>query len=629
MGNLKSQKSKTQKQKFRQRLKHQRRQVRFLLDLLLNVMADFKNHLNPLYKGADYQRDIATIQRRSDAEGLYFFTHALPQLSQGLFDLMEGRAANFGSFRRCRRRGYPRFLGGLFHLALHGAEEERVYAVDAIYNISVLFKKLRGPYKKSVLRKQYEDFVKVDSELGEIDLFTEDRIDILQTARSMVARLIQGASINSSAFVPRPGPGATNTPVLPYMRYRPHVAYAQLERVFPVWDGWQTSHPWDFVLESEHYTKLLKNVQPVLSSRFKFVPKTAGKARGICIEENEAQFLQQGMRRLLVKLISRSDMRGFVNFDDQGVNAKLALSSSHTKDYATIDMSEASDRIVRALVSWLFQDNPEIHNALMALSTRYIKPPQEASDYPILETQKFAPMGSAICFPVMSIVHYVLCRSISLHSSVPNNVADSKRIYVYGDDIVLPSSLYTPIIDWLPRFGMKLNTTKSFVKSRFRESCGIHAFDGVNITPCYIKHLPLSNSLAQLQSHFSVEYLLFKKGLTKAAAFLRRTVEDNFGLLPYVDPNSFIPGWKRSGACLLDAILRKGFKSRWNGDLQCREYRVACLTTGQKDYDMLQNDALLKWHCTKAEDAATVRDSDAVFTMKHRWVPESALKYMS
>jgi hypothetical protein len=267
-----------------------------------------------------------------------FATHRLPVLIQGLFDLIEGREATYSGFKS--RAGAPVFLNGLFRVVIHGSEAEKINGLNYLYSFGVAFKKLKGPYAKSQLAIQYDEFVQVDQEIGDLDLFSEDRYPILETARMLLASIIQDIELDDRSCLPRPGPGATNTPVQKSLRYRPQKLYAQIERHLPLHDGWYTSHPWDMVTQSDTFRRLYDNVLDEPSSRFKFVPKTAGKARGICIEENEVQFLQQAIRRLLTrKILSDKLLSKRIALNDQSINAGLALSSSLDKDMSTIDMS--------------------------------------------------------------------------------------------------------------------------------------------------------------------------------------------------------------------------------------------------------------------------------------------------
>jgi hypothetical protein len=606
-------------------------QIQFAQEHLCGILHDAKNNI-PSYRSADFRKDIETVKRRLECEGLPFATLSLPKLMQGLFDLLEDRDATYPGFRV--REDHPVFLRGLIHVVMNGSEAEKVKGLDYLYSLAVGFKKLKGPYKKSVLAEQFGEFVKVDAELAEIDLFSPDRYPILQLARQYVKTVIKDITLDSRKCLPRPGPGATNTPLPKHMRYRPHKLYAQIERFLPFMDGWFSSHPWDVVSQSDHYAKVFQTgIKDEPTSRFKFVPKTAGKARGICIEENEVQFLQQAIRRVLTdKILTCPTTKRNLALNDQHTNAHLALTASIAKMYCTIDMSEASDRVSRELVSWLFQDNQELHDALMALSTKWIEPPKEV-DWPgSIRTNKFAPMGSALCFPVMTLVHYALIKAIIRLSTVQDRKHKSRSVYVYGDDIIIYNDCYTAVTDWLPRFGMKLNHSKSFHRSHFRESCGIHALHGRDITPVYVKHIPYQQSHGELFSYLAVEHALFRKGYTETSKVHRSWIKRTQGMrMPEVPENSDLIGFKRPISLFTGRVPQihqatVAKRKRWNADYQAWDYLVYTIRRGRQDLKLPSDmDAYLKWQVVHSENSAKIVDSLPGFTIRKRWVTESAL----
>lgn len=513
-----------------------------VIDFLLAFIDDFSHHL-PLsvYSSAAQAKDKATMLRRFNSEGLMFATKALPLLSEGLFQFLESGIVSYPSFKIKRDTVHPEFLSGLFRLACHTGEYQ-VTAVRLIYQLSVCFSKLKGPYPESVLSKQYADFVSTDMGLADIDWFSDVNFPILEQARIEIESVFKNTDIDS-LVKPRPGPGATNTPVAKNMRYRPHVLYTQVNDVIDYIDMYNVN-AYDVVHQTKFWLNLYDNQVQAPRSRYKVVFKKFGKGRGICIEESEVQFIQQAYRRALYQIIESCPLtRGRINFSDQSINACLALLASWTGQMGTLDLSEASDRNARELVSWTFQ-NTEIHDALMALSTRYVDFPKE-SGVESLRTFKFAPMGSALCFPVMSLLYWALCRAI-IHCSMLSNTL-KKDVYVYGDDIVVPSPAVSAVLTYLPRFGMKVNNTKSFYRSGFRESCGVHAFNGVNITPVYVKHIPVTDSVSFLVSCIAVEAQMYKAGYRNVARLFRDMVCDHTGPLPYVSEDTSLLGFKRAG----------------------------------------------------------------------------------
>jgi hypothetical protein len=478
-----------------------------------------------------------------------------------------------------------------------------IEAVRCLYQLCHAFKKLRGPYKPSTLQQQLWSFVEDDIELRYFDFFSEPTYPILQRAREIVRKIFEDMDpeFDVEKFIPRPGPGATNTPRQKHVRYRPHVLYNQIDEVLPYVDYYY-SHPWDLVTGSMRYKALERKDAP--SSRFKFVPKNYGKPRGICIEEQETQFFQQAIKTAMYdRLLTHPITKGYVNFDDQTVNGRLALTSSKDRLYATLDMSAASDRVSRTLVRYLFHDCPELRESLLAVSTREIELLDDGIDFlEKLPCEKFAPMGSAVCFPVMALVHFVLIKAILSLCELPHDL--TRDVYVYGDDIIVRSECVDAVYAYLPLFGMKFNTEKSYVYSHFRESCGVHAFKGVDITPAYVKHVPeLHSPRDVVLSLIANEAQLFKAGFLRTAEYLRSAIQKVKSLkgfhIPFVTPKSPVLGFIRDEGDASYRYLRfQGNRRRWNAELQCYDFRVIAAIPSQERLTLeSDNEALLRVYC--------------------------------
>jgi hypothetical protein len=500
----------------------------------------------------------------------------------------------------------------------HGKKIEAA-ALRSIYMISVAFKKLRGDYDKNILKQQFEDFVATDAALAEIDLFNSDIFPIVEFARAEWKQFARDITLEHRECRPRPGPGATANSVPKSMRYAPRVIFKQLDKVFPT-DLWFYSHPWDVVEKSRDYVKLLNSQRDEPFSEFLYVPKTAGKPRGICKEWNEMQYHQQAIRNLLAHFI-RSAYEEWLPLEDQTVHGIKALHASDTREDATIDESEASDRILRDLVSWISQDNQILHDALMAVSTKWIKPPScMGKKAPLLRTHKFAPMGSGVCFPVMSLVHLFLIRGIICTKMTDITPLErtilSKRVSVYGDDIILPSECVSLVYQWLPYFGMKINQDKSYYKSYFRESCGTHAYKGVEVTPVYVKYTTPSTAddidEKSLVSLLKNESDLFKRGFHFTAQFLRRTLNAKWKKtnLPYVSEDTALLGFLRPSTFPLLTNFKTGqYRKRWDDATQSFWYRVPVMQTRSESCpikDPMQ--AYLAYQCVHSVNPVSIRE---------------------
>jgi hypothetical protein len=608
--------------------------MNYMEGYLTALLSDAYATLDGLYSKADYTRDCIRLKNRMANENVGFVVKTLPALSNSVFNAIETGVMSFPFLKLKKGTKYPVFLSGLFHLIFNSSDMDyRTLALDSFYSFSVAFKKLKCPYSPDVLSSQYDDFLKVDAEIGNIDLTSEIVKPILELYQDKMNKFIKDIDIDDGTFVPRPGPGATNTPLRKACRYEPHVWYNQIDNVLP-YQEWFYPSTWDACLSSRVFLSLYNTRKESPVSRLKFVPKTFGKARGICIEENEMQVLQQAFRRGLTSFIQSSRYKANLPLNDQSVNASLALKASKTLDNATIDMSEASDRVLRDIVSLGFQSNDRLHDALMALSTKYVEAPKEVNVLkPVTMVHKYAPMGSGLCFPVMTLVHFFLIQAIIDYSNIPNSGFLAKQIYVYGDDIVLPSSCVPAVFAYLPFFGMKLNKSKSFYKSHFRESCGIHAHDGQDITPVYVKHTPHHDTLESYISLVNNEFQLYTKHWNITSQYVRDSVLKFMNVPACV--RKFDCSQRQGLACFIRPPTRqlidsqkKYLRKRWNEDLQCFEYRAPRLKKRiETEFISDELHAYLRWMFMHTQDFSSreVGDSSGDLTISWSWVPESAL----
>lgn len=617
---------------------------------LLKILEDCFN-MNPQYGHTDYLRDSETIVRRYSHEGLSFATKTLPLLFDSVLEFLEYGSSDYPGFKLLPGQCYPVFLQRLIAPIYEDCTSEiTALCMKCLYQLCVAFKKLKGPYKQGVLIKQLDEFCETDQSLPNKQDWLDVDLRVLDIARNIIRQVVEGLNPfdpqQSEHFLPRPGPGATNTPTKKHERYRPHVQYTQLSEHFNI-SEWFTCHPryyWDGVgvylpmhADGEHMHTDLKRSE-LLTSRFKFVHKTFGKPRCICIEELETQWLQQALRRALYERIESHPLtKGFVSFTDQSINGLLALQAScHVSPslnrLATIDMSAASDRISRDLVEYLFQDNHELLKALMALSTRVIELPK---DIPykkrFIFAKKFAPMGSALCFPVMGLVHFALIKALlSIHSS--QHVNDIP-VWVYGDDIILSANTSHIVFEGLPKFGMKLNKGKSFVKSLFRESCGVHAYNGNVITPVRFKSIlrkPLSvnDTVSALEN----ESALHKAGFLRTAEFIRSELcsfkEVRASRMPFVGRKSPVLGFIRDDIEVAANVeYFTTMKARCMVGLQRMHYKTRVIVGLKTDdgppicdeeyYLRKQVERLLPF------EARTIKELPKGLTIRWVWLPDS------
>lgn len=221
-------------------------------------------------------------------------------------------------------------------------------------------------------------------------------------------------------------------------------------------------------------------------SQLVFVPKNIKKLRSISMEPTTLQFHQQGVMKELYRYFKYSyPLNNILHLQDQHVNKSFAYTASITDEYSTIDLSHASDSVTWDLVKHVFKRVPNLMCWLVGTrSTHTLLPNGER-----IALAKFAPMGSALCFPVESLIFASIATlSVQLELKRKKVKGESTRgltrqIKVYGDDIIIPTYASKTCITLLRYFGFTPNEDKSYLEGPFKESCGGNYFAGVDITP--------------------------------------------------------------------------------------------------------------------------------------------------
>jgi hypothetical protein len=99
---------------------------------------------------------------------------------------------------------------------------------------------------------------------------------------------------------------------------------------------------------------------------------------------------------------------------------------------------------------------------------------------------------------------------------------------VFGDDIIVPSECAEFVIDDLESFGLLVNRTKSFWRGAFRESCGVDAYNGVDVTPVRWKTTLDAEHVQGLQSLSDMAMRLRMAGYEEAASMTYQTLRERF-----------------------------------------------------------------------------------------------------
>jgi len=209
----------------------------------------------------------------------------------------------------------------------------------------------------------------------------------------------------------------------------------------------------------------------VTYNKVTFVPKTAKTERTIAVEPLLNGFIQKGIDIVMRKRLKRVG----IDLEDQTLNQGLALFGSTEEDddpYVTIDLSSASDSISTGLCRYLlpsdwFQFMDSVRSKAYLLD----------GEVTPVKYEKFTTMGNGFCFPLETLIFASLC-----HVAY-REVSRTPDFSVYGDDIIVRSSVASRVLDLLRICGFKANRSKTFLEGPFRESCGADWFKGEDVRP--------------------------------------------------------------------------------------------------------------------------------------------------
>lgn len=543
-----------------------KRQDGFYADLLSELLFD-----NPLATNVkSVSRDVQTLRERASKEGLSFLTKVLPRLGKALDSGLVNMSFSIPSgFKSAKDSCIPAFMQEYFKLVFHANGSVRhdadPSAVSHLRQVCFSCYKLEVPYQDAQKEAVIANFETTEIELHSFDGgFTGGEIDAAGYIIRDVFR-----DFDHKSIVPRHGPGAVATGESLDDKWHFARLYRGIHQVYPYYEYFVVGGARELIDRLGWYRSLKRLNEGV--AKVVLVPKDSRGPRLISCEPLEFQWIQQGLGRKIVShLESSRTTGGQVNFSDQEVNRQIALTSSRTMQYATLDLKDASDRVHLELVRVLFRHLPDLLRALEATRTQATTLPGGR----IVRLAKYAPMGSALCFPVEAVCFWAICvAALARELRVPSAIA-GKLVFVYGDDICVPTEHAELCAQALERYALKVNRSKSCASGLFRESCGMDAFNGVQVSPTRIRKLWNRRRTDATTYAAYVAYAndLSAKGYVSASDFLWKALRSVFGAIPYGLSDSPYPCRKVADAMVAHALNARRFVLRYNVELQRIEF---------------------------------------------------------
>jgi len=447
--------------------------------------------------------------------------------------------------------GLPRFLGGFL---------DRVFdrqtgvlldvpcgdSIFAIRQLTLMFSKILLDCSEERQEDAIAQYIQCEKEVKDADrrITPEILADFRRVSALLWSDVLAKVdlAIYNGDVVPKHGPGKTADGLLGNEKFDQLEWPARLERVFPFGEyaipSWRSYYLLDRVTFLEPGRE--RPAKVVL------VPKTLKTPRIIAIEPTAMQYMQQAVAEILVDTIESTPwIRSLIGFDDQIPNQEMAKIGSLSGKLATLDLSEASDRVSNQLVLAMMQDHPHLSEGVQACRSRKADVP----GYGVQRLAKFASMGSALCFPIEAMVFLTTIfmgieRGLSRRLTRKDIKSYLGKVRVYGDDIIVPTDTVHLVVSSLETFGFKVNTGKSFWTGKFRESCGKEYYDGRDVSITKVRRVfpARRGDVREMISLVSLRNQLYFAGLWNTSAYLDKVIGDLLPFYPVVDTTSPVLG---------------------------------------------------------------------------------------
>lgn len=496
--------------------------------------------------------DFKTVECRVKHEGLSFLTITLPSFGKDLQRALDVGKVDRSLFQGFSwRAGLPEFLQGFLDRVFDRCggtllDSPCIDSIQAMRQLTLMFSKVEIPCSDAREFQAMRGFVECEQDVRKSDAELSPQLleDFKRVSDLLFRPMLSNIEIKiyNGDIVPKHGPGATADRLRANAKYRQREWTDRLEEVFPA--GENLLPNWRFYDQYDRIVHLEPGAErPV---RVISVPKTQKTPRIIAIEPTCMQYMQQGLLEQFVHEVERYKyLKDFIGFLDQTPNQRLAKEGSLTGSLATLDLSEASDRVSNQLVRTMLSDFPLLNAGVDATRSRSADVPGHG----VIRLAKFASMGSALCFPIEAMVFLTsVFVGIEQELNVPLTLKRIKRfrgkVRIFGDDIIVPENYVHSAVRSLEAFGARVGTDKSFWTGKFRESCGKEYYDGHDVSIVKVRdRLPAQRTDATgVISLVSLRNQHYWAGNWKTASYLDDEIRDLIKHFPVVLPTSPVLG---------------------------------------------------------------------------------------
>jgi len=548
------------------------------IELIATLLHDVSLARADVFSHTAMEKTVSIVRSRTRSEGISFLTKTLPKLGKMLdIALVDGCLAGISDLRFATEpeSELPLFMGEFFSEVFDKRGKllpsPCVESVCVLRQVLYLFYKYELPYTAEQEHEVISQFEKTEDDLAIVDVHLREIRDELHqlpsaTKRGVTASMLTVARearyalqkvfshFDPTDIVPCHGPGAVATKQQLWAKHEWTNVSSRISQMYPL-DAYFCASLGHVCDEYGHGFSVSDKCLP---ARVCLVPKDSRGPRLISSEPVDFQWIQGGLRKAIVALVERHPLtRDHVRFTTQEFNRQYAQYGSVDGNVATLDLKEASDRVSLELVRLLF---PE-HICAYLESCRSLATVLPCGRELLL--RKFAPMGSSLCFPIMALTIWAL-----LYAAAPDEDT-RKRVLVYGDDVIVPRGYSRDAIETLEAFGLLVNASKSCTKGLFRESCGLDAFRGFEVTPLRLRTVWSSSRSPDVYSSWiSYANSFYDMHCYRTYEYIVSGLHAIYGAIP--------DGSMRLACPSLRVVEQQWLprKSRTNHHLQKREWRV-------------------------------------------------------
>ncbi len=286
----------------------------------------------------------------------------------------------------------------------------------------------------------------------------------LKRARRNICTLLHGITLEEVYTSANWGPGASTS-------------FRRTRASMPIkWDAAThcTPNAEPYVLSYKLWSGRDLGLQTELvnGNRITTVPKNAKTERVIALEPDWNMFFQKGVGKCIRRRLNKVGLlREDAWVNSQAKNRDLARFGSESDSFGTIDLRGASDSLSLALCELLLPR--DFFDLCFDLRSHTGCLP--SGDTVVYE--KISSMGNGYTFELETLIFWGLSTAV-----------DEAGAVCYGDDIVVANrEIGLRLIELLQFCGFEVNPKKTFLSGPFRESCGGHYFNGVDVTPPYVR----------------------------------------------------------------------------------------------------------------------------------------------